>query len=114
MEPFQEGQSTHLRVSCQIIHREREADGTLIDLVTLEPTTFAGMTVPAGTPFPLAFAGGAPGALHEVDARMRLWEEACAVLDVAVGEDPRGVRYEFAAGHQQVVVTVDNPPDRLS
>jgi hypothetical protein len=41
MIPFDRGHSTHLRVACQIIHHEREADGTLIDLVTLEPNTFA-------------------------------------------------------------------------
>lgn len=114
MRSFDYGRPTHLRVACQIIRCERNAGGNLIDLITLEPTTFGCETVPAGTPFPLVFAGGAPEALHELDVRMRLWEEACAILDLVVGQDAQGVHYEFATGHDQLVVTVDEPPDPTS
>jgi hypothetical protein len=108
MIPFDRRRTTHLRVACQIVHLERTSAGTLIDLVTLEPTTLEGQEVASGTPFALGFEGGDAAIVRELDATMRRWEQACAVLDVAVDPCPGGLRYEFATGHNQVVVTVSD------
>jgi hypothetical protein len=107
--PFAQRNSSHLRVVCQIVRVATGPDGTLIDLITLEPLLRDGERLAAGTPFALTFTAAEPAAQVELDATVRVWEQACAVIDVAVDESPAGLRYEFATDHHQLVVTVDDP-----
>lgn len=111
MNVFGRSRGKHLRVACQILHIDEVADGTLIDLIALEPSEWDGHRVAAGTPFTLGFAAVKAEAQSELEAMMRVWEDACAVLDVVVDEEPDGLRYEFISGHHQLVVTVDDPPN---
>jgi hypothetical protein len=110
MNPFRRWHGVHLRVACQIVHIEHDADTTLVDLVTLEPSVWKGKRVATGTPFTLGFAAAESAARRELDGTMHRWEQACAVLDLGVEGEADGLRYEFATGHHQLVVTVEDPP----
>jgi hypothetical protein len=105
MNPFQQLRG-HLRVACQIVHLQQAEGGTLIDMITLEPSQGNGRRVDAGTPFALGFVGRRSDAQSELEATMRAWEQGCVVLDLTVDEEPQGLRYEFTAGHHQFVVIV--------
>jgi hypothetical protein len=108
MNPFRQLRG-HIRVACQIVYLQQVDGGTLIDMVTLEPSRWDGRHVDAGTPFALGFAASHPGAQSELEGTMRTWEQACVVVDLMIDEEPQGLRYEFTTGHHQLVVQVDRP-----
>lgn len=110
MNPFRQWHGNHPRVVCQIVHIRPDPDGMLVDLVTLEPSTWRGERVSAGTPFTIEFTAAPSDAREELCATMRRWEQACSALDIGVDQGPHGLRYEFAAGRQVLVVTVDEAP----
>lgn len=112
MNPFKPSHGSRLRVVCQIIRIDRDEEGTVVDLITLEPSTVGSARLAAGTPFTLGFATDQPRAQEELDGTLRRWEQACAALDLGVDDMPSGMRYEFSSGHRMLVVTVEDPSGR--
>lgn len=107
MRPFETWRGSHLHVTCQIVHVDTIENGTLVDLVTLEASDWHGTPLAAGTPFAVGFTTTSSGARDEMDTTMRGWEQACAVLELAINPAPDGLRYEFDSGYHQLIVTVD-------
>jgi hypothetical protein len=98
-----------LDVACQIVHMEPSANGTLVDLVTLEPCDRdgGGASVPAGTPVTLAFgADRSDPARSSIESTMTLWDVACTIVHLQVGNAPEGLRYRFTGGERSLTVLV--------
>jgi|SRR5919106_5165472 hypothetical protein len=112
MNPFKPSHGSRLRVVCQIVRIDRDSEGTIVDLITLEPASVHGTPVSAGTPFTLGFTADHPQAQDELDGALRRWEQTCATLDLGVDDMPTGMRYEFSSGHRMLVVTVDDSSGR--
>jgi hypothetical protein len=111
MNSFTPSHGSRLRFVCQIIRIDRDADGTVVDLITLEPTTLRSSRLAAGTPFTLGFTADRD-AQDELDGTLLGWEQACSTVDLGVDDVPTGVRYEFSSGHRMLVVTVEDPAGR--
>lgn len=111
MNPFRQLRAGRVRFACQIVRLEHLTGGTLVDIVTLEPSRWGGQRVAAGTPFALGFATTDPREQEQLDTTMGAWEEGCSVLEVTV-EDGRDIqRYQFVSDLHQLVVTVEDPPE---
>lgn len=96
-------------MTCQIIHVENLQNGTLVDLVTLEPCDRGLERIPAGTPLALAFGiERAAESRAQLEAIMTHWETGGAVLHVEVEDVPGGLRYEFSCGNEQLILLVDS------
>jgi hypothetical protein len=96
-----------LDVACQIVHMEPSANGTLVDLVTLEPYQRGDTRVPAGTPVNLAFgADRSDPARLNMESTMTLWDVACTTVHLHVGNAPEGLRYHFTGGDRTLTVLV--------
>jgi hypothetical protein len=110
-DPFDVFTSGTLRVTCQILHVEHLAKGTLVDLVTLEPCDRGVERVPAGTPLALGF-GSEPqeNTRVELESIMTHWEQGNALLEVEVADVAGGLRYEFSCGNEQLVLLVEAGP----
>lgn len=109
INPFESGvDGGCVRLACQIVHLDRMTGGTMVDLVAMEPFEWSGGRMESGTPLTLAFATVAPEAQAELDATLRPWERDGDVLHLAIDELPAGLRYSFAAGGRQLVLTVDS------
>lgn len=107
-DPFDVWTAGRLRVACQIIHVENLPNGTLVDLVTLDPCTRGPESVPAGTPMALAFGiERSADSRAQLEAIMTHWETGGAVLNVEVEDVPGGLRYEFSCGNEQLILLVD-------
>jgi hypothetical protein len=109
VNPFRQKRAGRVRFACQIVHLEHLTGGTLIDLVTLEPSRWAGRHVAAGTPFALGFATTDAVEQDQLDTTMGAWEEGCAVLEVTVEDGKDYQRYQFVSERHQLVVTVEDP-----
>jgi hypothetical protein len=70
-EPVRRWHGSRLRVAGQIVHTDRVPDGTLVDLITLEPCQWGGDRVAAGTPLTLGFTATKPEAQAELDGTMQ-------------------------------------------
>lgn len=107
-DPFSVWTSGRLHVVCQILHVEHLDNGTLVDLVTLEPCARGETRVPAGTPLALGF-GADPLAESrvELESIMTHWETAGALLDLDVEDVPGGLRYHFTSGDEQLILLVE-------
>jgi hypothetical protein len=95
-----------LRLICQIIHIHAMPAITTVDLVLLEESVWQGATTAAGTPMTLGFSAEDHTIRRQLHDRLHRWEQSCAVLDIRVTPDADGFRYVFAAGRDQLVVTV--------
>ena len=99
-------------VACQIVYVEHAAEGadegTVVDLVTLEPSTHGHEPIPAGTPLALAFDARAIGASGSGRAALAMlltcWEREDAVVDLVIDHDRGGLRYELSSGHDRLVL----------
>lgn len=107
-DPFKVWTSGRLHVVCQILHVEHLDNGTLVDLVTLEPCARGEARVPAGTPLALGF-GSDPleDSRAELESIMTHWETAGALLDLDVDDVPGGLRYHFSCGDEQLILLVE-------
>lgn len=111
MNPFRQLRAGRVSFACQIVHLEHITGGTLVDLVTLEPSRWAGQRVAAGTPFTLGFATTDAGEQEQLDTTMAAWAEGCSILEVTIEDGKDVQRYQFASERHQLVVTVEDPAD---
>lgn len=97
-----------LRATCQIVRVERQASGTLVDLVTLEPCRLGDRRVPPGTALALGFRPGptADGAGQLATTAGR-WEADGAVINMAVNDTSQGTRYRFTCPDDRMALLVD-------
>jgi hypothetical protein len=107
-DPFDVTTSGNLEVVCQIIHVEHLQQGTVVDLVTLEPCERGLERVPAGTPLALGFGSEPSGdARAELESIMTHWETGGALVSLQVEDVPGGLRYQFSNGNELLVLLVD-------
>lgn len=101
--------SGHMQAACQIMHLEQQAENTLVDLITLEPTDDGPEHLPAGTPVTLRF--GSPRRHHarEFEAVMTRWEELAAVIHLTIDARPDGLHCRFISDEIELIV-VTGPP----
>lgn len=109
-DPFGAWSSGGVQVACQVVHLEGPVDGTVIDLVMLEPWRNGIEHLPAGTPLAIRFG---TGAVVEDSRRLRAimarWEQLCAVVTFTVEQAPGGLECRFSSGDLDLVVTVEAP-----
>lgn len=107
-DPFGVRTRGELQVACQILHLDKLENGTLIDLVTIEPCSRQGRHLPAGTALSLSFDyQPMRDGQAELEAIVGNWESNGTVLDVGVHDVPTGICYQFRSGENQLILLVE-------
>jgi hypothetical protein len=110
-DPLGVGTTGPLRVACQIIRMDRHDNSAMIDLVTLEPCSRGGDSLPAGTPLTLGFRAVRVGdEWTDLEEMVEGWENRGDVLSLEVAKVARGIRYQFTDGKEELLLVLDERP----
>ena len=105
--PYRTADRRRLDVACQVVHLERGAASSIVDLVTLAPATVGQRPVPAGSPLAIRF-GARDAACADV---LAAWERDGVVVELSVRRARRGIRCTLALGPQRLTLrTSDATP----
>lgn len=93
-----------VHVACQVLRHESQLDGTVIDLMTLEPYMDGVEQVPAGTPVALRFGSRPLDDIRKLDVIMSRWAQRGTVLRVTIDQAAGGLHFRFSADDLDLLV----------
>jgi hypothetical protein len=103
--PYRTSGRLRFDVACQVVHVERGAYSSIVDLVALEPARLGHLHIPAGSPLSISF--GSRNALACLDV-LSAWERNGVVIELSCRETRRGVRCTFALGPYRLTLRATN------